>query len=82
MCKFVYTTVYSLISLTSKSLLEPQFTMSMDSVIVCMYVINPARMRSEGYSTWFVCLSVSTLILALQAMRRPMSDTNYPSLKD
>ena len=31
-------------------------------------------MRSEGYSTWSVRLS--TLILALQAMRRPMSDTS------
>ena len=29
-------------------------------------------MRAEGYSTWYVCLSVclSTTIIALQAMRR------------
>ena len=35
-------------------------------------------MRSEGYSTWSVCLSVclSAPILALQATRRPMSYTN------
>ena len=35
-------------------------------------------MRSEGYNNWFVCLSVCllTLILAPQATRRPMSNTN------
>ena len=39
-------------------------------------------MRSEGYGTWSVCLSVclsvcvSTLILALQATKLLMSDTN------
>ena len=35
-------------------------------------------MRSEGYSTWSVCLSVclSTTILGLQATGRLMSDTN------
>ena len=41
-------------------------------------------MRSEGYSSWFVCLSVclATLIQALQATRHPISDTRgYASLK-
>ena len=33
-------------------------------------------MCSEGYSTWFVCVYVSTAILALQAMGRLMSDTS------
>ena len=34
-------------------------------------------MRSEGYSTWSVCLSsLSMTILALQATRRLMGDTN------
>ena len=34
--------------------------------------------HSEGYDTWSVCVSVclSTAILALQATRRPMSNTN------
>ena len=31
-------------------------------------------MRSEGYSSRSVCVCVSTLILALQATRRPISD--------
>ena len=41
-------------------------------------------MRSEGYSSLFVCLSVclSTIILALQATRQPISDkSGYASLK-
>ena len=45
-------------------------------VVVCNY--PSARMRSEGYCSWFVCVCVcvSPLILALQATRRPISDTN------
>ena len=43
-------------------------------------LINPRRMRSEGYSSRsvFVCLFVclSATILALQATRRLMRDTN------
>ena len=56
----------------------------------CMFIvesgmcslINPRRMRSEGYSSRSVCLSVclfvclSATVLALQATRRLMSDTN------
>ena len=41
-------------------------------------------MRSEGYSSLFVCLSVclSTIIRALQATRQPISGTNgYATLK-
>ena len=33
-------------------------------------------MRSEGYYTWSVCVCLSTTILALQATRRLMSNTN------
>ena len=39
-------------------------------------------MRSEGYCSWFVCVCVclsvclSTAVMALQAMRQLMSDTN------
>ena len=56
------------------------------SIIIIMLFINPRRMRSEGYSSRSVCLSVclfvclsvclSATILALQATRRLMSDTN------
>ena len=39
------------------------------------------RMRSKGYNTWSVCLSMclSPLILALQAPNRLMSNTNGSS---
>ena len=46
----------------------------------CVYnhvcIINPRR--SEGYSIYLVCVSVSllTTILVLQATRRLLSDTN------
>ena len=46
--------------------------------LLLLSVINPRRAYAEGYSSWSVCLSVclSTTILALQATKRLMSDTN------
>ena len=37
--------------------------------------VNPCW-RSECYVSWFVCVCVSTFILAFQATRRPISDTS------
>ena len=33
-------------------------------------------MRSEDYGTWYMCVCLSGLILALHATRRPKTDTN------
>ena len=39
-------------------------------------IVTLGAHAQRGLHSWFVCLSVSTLILALQATRRPISDTS------
>ena len=61
---------------------KPQHTYFMQAIDVVLFALPKenkpsARMRSEGYGTWSVCLSVRRLAnLAVQGMGRPMTATN------
>ena len=64
-----------------KVLIQPQrIIRTCHMQCVCLYYSPSMHMRSEGYSTWSVCVCLSVrlpaAIFALPAMRWPMSDTN------